>query len=276
MEKLVELVKYILLGILQGICEVLPISSSGHLIIVSTILGIKEDNLAFEVFLHLASLLAILFFLRKRIKQLIVGCFRYLFKKEKQYQYEFQYMLKLVIATIPLVLFTLVMKKLGYQTNRLLIVGICLIINAIMLFLTNKKTAKKGKQDISFRNALVIGAFQMFGLFPGISRSGSCLSGCFQQNIDKEKAKEFAFMLFIPSAFGAMVLEMDNLKMLFALPSADVACYCISFFLAMITTYISFQFLSKIIRDNKLSYFSLYCILMGILVIIYSAFHDWI
>lgn len=275
MEKLVELLKYILLGILQGICEVLPISSSGHLIIVSTILGIKEDNLTFEVFLHLASLIAILFFLRKRIKQLIVGCFQYLFKKDKQYQHEFYYLLKLMIATIPLVLFTLLMKKLGYQTSSLLVVGICLIINATMLFLS-KRNNRGNKQEISFKDALVIGAFQMMGLFPGISRSGSCLCGCFKQKIDKEQAKEFAFMMFIPSALGAMILEIDNLKNLFTLPSASLACYFIAFFLAMITTYISFQFLSKIIRDNKLSYFSLYCILMGMIVIIYSAFHDWI
>lgn len=274
MEKLVELLKYILLGILQGICEILPISSSGHLIIVSTILGVKEDNLTFEVFLHLASLIAILFFLKKRIKQMMVGCFCYLFKKDKQYQNEFYYFIKLMIATIPLVLFTLVMKQLGYQTSNLLIVGICLIVNATMLFLSNKNALKSNRQDVSFKDALVIGAFQMLGLFPGISRSGSCLCGCFKQKIDREKAKEFAFMMFIPSAIGAMILEMDNLKNLFTLPSTDLACYFIAFFLAMITTYISFQFLSKIIRDNKLNYFSLYCILMGMIVIIYSVFHD--
>ncbi len=276
MEKLVGLLKYILLGILQGICEILPISSSGHLIIVSTILGVKEDNLTFEVFLHLASLLAILFFLRKKIKQMIVGCFLYLFKKDRDYQNEFYYFLKLIIATIPLVLFTLIMKKLGYQTSRLLIVGICLIVNAMLLFFSKKNALKSFKQEVSFKDAVVIGAFQMIGLFPGISRSGSCLCGCFKQKIDKEKAQEFAFMMFIPSAIGAVVLEMDNLKQLFSLPSIDLACYFIAFFLAMITTYISFQFLSKIIRDNKLSYFSLYCILVGMIVIIYSAFHDWI
>lgn len=276
MEKLVKLLKYIVLGILQGICEVLPISSSGHLIIVSTILGVKEDNLAFEVFLHLASLVAILFFLRKRIKQMIVGCFFYLFKKDKQYQNEFYYFIKLIIATIPLVLFTLVMKKLGYHTSSLLIVGICLMINAMLLLLSKKRKLKSDKKEVSFKDALIIGAFQMLGLFPGISRSGSCLCGAFQQKIDKEKAKEFAFMMFIPSAFGAMVLEMENLKNLFTLPSIDLAGYFIAFFLAMITTYISFQFLSKIIRENKLAYFSLYCILVGMIVIIYSAFHGWI
>lgn len=275
MNQLVELLKYILLGILQGICEVLPISSSGHLIIVSTILNIREDNLTFEVFLHLASLIAILFFLRKRIIQLVKGCFRYLFKKDKNYLNEFNYFIKLVIATIPIVLFTLILKKIGYTTSKTFVVGICLIINALMLlFLT--KHSKNNKKEITFKDALIIGLFQMFGVFPGISRSGSCLSGCFKQNIDKETAKEFSFMMFIPTVLGAFILELGNLKDILYLPQTSIACYFIAFFLAMITTYICFQFLSKIIQKNKLSYFSFYCIFIGIIVIIYSALHGWI
>lgn len=275
MERLVELLKYILLGILQGICEVLPISSSGHLIIVSTILNIKEDDLAFEVFLHLASLLAIVFFLRKRIVQLMKGCFKYLFQKDKNYVHEWKYMIQLTIATIPIVLFTLILKRLGYTTSKTFVVGICLIINAMMLFLLTRRS-RNSKKEITMKDALVIGVFQMFGVFPGISRSGSCLSGCFKQNIAKEEAKEFSFMMFIPTVLGAFILELGNLKEIFSLPQTSLACYFIAFFLAMMTTYICFQFLSKIIQKNKLSYFSFYCIFIGVIVIIYSALHGWI
>lgn len=275
MERLVELLKYILLGILQGICEVLPISSSGHLIIVSTIFHIKEDNLAFEVFLHLASLIAIMFFLRKRIVQLVKGCFKYLFKKDKNYVNELNYFIQLVIATIPIVLFTLLLKIFGYTSSKIFVVGICLIINALMLlFLT--RHSNNNQKKITIKDALIIGVFQMFGVFPGISRSGSCLSGCYKQNIAKEEAREFSFMMFIPTVLGAFILEMGNLKDIFDLPQTSLACYFIAFFLAMITTYICFQFLSKIIQKNKLSYFSFYCIFIGVIVIIYSALHGWI
>lgn len=273
MEKLVELLKYILLGILQGVCEVLPISSSGHLIIVSSIFGIKENNLTYEVFLHLASLLAILFFLRKRIYRLIKGCFLYLFKKDKNYQSEFSYLIKLIIATIPLVIFTIIMKILGFQTSSLKMVGICLIINAMMLFFLTRNTTKFQKYEISLKDAFVIGLFQMAGLFPGISRSGSAFSGCFKQKIRKEEALEFSFMMFIPASIGAVVLEWNNLYHLIHLSTTTLVSYLISFLFAMMTTYISFQFLSKVIRGNKLSHFSFYCIFVGILVVIYSSFN---
>ncbi len=272
MTKLVELLKYILLGILQGITEVLPISSSGHLIIVSSLFGIKEESITFEVFLHLASLIAILFFLRKKIKQLVVGCYLYLFKKDKNSKNEFLYLIKIIVATIPLVIFTIIVKMLGYKTSNVLMVGICLIINAILLFVLTRDSLKNSKKNITIKDALIIGAFQMIGLFPGISRSGSALCGCFNRKISKEEATEFAFMMFIPSSIGALVLEFNNLKGIISLPPSILSCYLIAFFLAMITTYISFQFLSKVIRNNKLSIFSIYCILIGIIAIFYSLF----
>ena len=107
---MIEFIKYILLGLLQGIAEVLPISSSGHLAIAGAIFSLQDDNLAFEVFLHLASLIAVLAFLIKPIIKLVKGCFLYVFKKNKDYAFEFKYLLFLIISTIPIVVFTIIMK----------------------------------------------------------------------------------------------------------------------------------------------------------------------
>lgn len=273
---MIEFLKYLLLGFLQGVAEVLPISSSGHLAIASSVLGLGDDNLAFEVFLHMASLIAVIAFLFKPICKLIKGTFLYIFKKDKTYEDDFKYLIKLIISTIPIVIFTVVIKLLGYDTSPIFVVGICLIINAIMIFVTSSIKYNSTSNKISFKDAIWIGLFQCAGIFPGISRSGSSLCGAFVRKVDKEEAANYAFMLFIPAVIGAFVLELSNISAIFTLNSSSIACYLAAFLVSMVTTYFAFKILLSIIRKGKLSYFSIYCIIAGIVAIIYSACNGWI
>lgn len=263
---MIELLKYLLIGFVQGISEVLPISSSGHLIIVQHILNIGNEGLGFEIFLHLASLLAVLIFLRKRIVTLVKGFFLFIFKREEQYKKDFMYCLFLVISTIPAAIVGIFIKDL-LEIKSLLMVGILLSVNATMLLILTRLSGSKKVSEMKWHNALTIGLFQCAGIFPGISRSGSCLSGAFANKLSKEEAADYAFLLFIPAVLGAVVLDISSIGSLLA--SSEVYYYLAAFVVTFITTYFAFTFLLKIIKKGKLSYFSYYCYAVSLGVIIY-------
>lgn len=267
---------YLLLGLIQGIAEVLPISSSGHLVLIGNLLGVEEQNLTFEVFLHLASLLAIVIYLRKPIIQLIKGTWNYVFHREPTGKKAFQTLLMMVISTLPIVLFTILIRNIGYTYSPLFVIGICFIGNALMIFFLSRKKVLHPRTELNVKDAGIIGVFQCIGVFPGISRSGSCLSGAFSRKLDKEVAADYAFLLFIPAALGAFVLEIPEMGALLKLDSASLACYLASFCVAFVATYLSFSLLKKMIVKEKFYYFAYYCLILGILTIIYSCWKGWI
>lgn len=267
---MIEVLKYIFLGLVQGLAEVLPISSSAHLIIVQEILGLSDDNLTFEIFLHLASLIAVMVFLWKKFWKLIKGFCLYLFKKQKEYKKEFNYCWFIVISTIPTVVFSLLLGDLIDKASATLwVVGGLLIINACLLFILTRVKGFKKEEDLTWKDALVIGCFQCGGIFPGISRSGSCLCGAFSRKIDKETAADYAFIMFIPAVIGATVLELFNIGDM-VIVSSQIPLYLISFIVSGVTTYFAFKILLTIIRKGKLQYFSFYCLLVGIATLIYG------
>ncbi len=267
---MIEVLKYIVLGLVQGIAEVLPISSSAHLIIVENLFKIQDDSLAFEIFLHLASLFAILFFLRKKLWKLIKGFFIYLFKREEEYKLEFKYGWMIVLSTIPVVIFTLLFKDIiDKVSSTLWAVGILLMINGILLWFLSRIQGTRVKENLTYVDALVIGCSQCLGIFPGISRSGSCLCGAFTRKIEKETAADYAFILFIPAVLGATVLELTHISEL-SVTSNMLPLYGISFIIAMITTYFSFVILLKVIKKGKLSWFGYYCLAVGLFAMIYG------
>lgn len=261
------IVKYIFLGLLQGITEVLPISSSGHHQIASKILNISDDSITLSVMLHLASLFAVVVFLRKELKEIIIGFFKY-FRNKNEYKIQFRLVLYLFLSTFILVIFTLIIKVLGYESSPLWVVGICLLINASMLIIFGKLNGKRKLESINIKDAIVIGLFQCIGSFPGISRSGACLCGCNIQKIDKDACKKYSFLLFIPAILGGLVLELNNLKGMIS--NQNYYLYLISFIVSGITTYLAFDVLNKIIKKGKLTNFSIYCIILGVGVILYS------
>lgn len=269
---MIEFLKYLLLGLIQGIAEVLPISSSAHLIIAQNILNVSDNSLTFEVFLHLASLIAVMIYLWPKFWRLLKGFCLYVFKKQKEYKLEFKYCLFIVVSTIPTVIMALVLgdfvDKVG---STLWAVGMLLCINAIMLLILPRIEGNRKEEDLNIVDAIVIGCFQCAGVFPGISRSGSCLCGAFSCKIEKETATDYAFVMFIPAVVGATVLQVYKLIKAGELAFSNVwFLYIDAFLVAGVTTYFAFKFLLMIIRKGKISWFSLYCAIIGVSVIIYD------
>jgi len=239
------MVNEILLAIIQAITEFLPISSSGHLALISNL--ISEPNLFLIAILHLASLLAVLIFTRKEIYNLITF--------NKKYRKLWIY---LIIATIPAVIIGLLFKDLIEQTlSSFLFIGLALIFTGFILLLTSIKT-KKSK--LNYKNALIIGLFQMLALFPGVSRSGMTISSALFAGIEKEKAVRFSFLLFIPLAIGAVIMESGGAYFNLNLLIAFILCFVLSLLFLNLLVYI--------IKINKFWIFSIYCFVVGIISLV--------
>lgn len=267
MDRLIEILKYLFLGAIQGITEVLPISSSGHLIILGEVFHIKQDNnLTFEILLHFGSLIAIIYFYRKTLKDLIKNFFLYLFNKRQDAitKTDFNYVLLLALATIPIGI-------VGYFFNdfitkyftSLLTVGFALIVTAIILYIISKMPkGNKEKEDVTWKDALFVGIIQACAIIPGISRSGSTVSASLTRKFNLDNALRFSFLLFIPASLGAMLLDIIKL-IKNPLAANLIIPYFIAFLTAIIFTYISLNIFINVIKKGKLSYFSIYCLIVG-------------
>jgi len=247
------MINEIILAIIQAITEFLPISSSGHLTLISRL--ISKPDLFFFTLLHLASLLAVLIFLRKEIYELIF----HPNKNKKIWLYW-------IIATIPAALFGYLFSDAVEKAfSSYLLLGICFIFTGIILHLT--KYANINKHSINLKNSILIGLAQILALFPGVSRSGMTISSGLFLGIEKERATRFSFLLFIPISLGAFVLEFVKIPD----PTSYLnLAYILSFVLCSIFSLFSLQVLSLIIKKEKFWIFSFYCWLIGIICLIMS------
>ena len=275
---IIKILQYVFLGILQGFTEPIPISSSGHLLIAKKLFNFKMlSDMNFEIVVNFGSFLAIVFLYRKEIIKIISHFFGYLKTKKNEYKENYKYAWLIVIGTIPAGLFGIIFKdKIDLLSNNVKLVGIALLITALALFLIKDFKGKKDKKDLSVMDAITVGLFQVVALFPGISRSGSCISGAMVRKIEKEEAANYAFMLFVPAVIGAFVLELGNNSLIFTLNSKMISCYLASFLVSMVATFYAFKILLNFIIKGKLFYFSIYCLVIGIITFVYSSMNGWI
>lgn len=257
---MLEIIKYIILGIIQGITEIFPVSSSGHLTLFSHLFNIDLSNLTiFLMITNTGSFLALLLFFRKDIKDLIIGTFKFLFKKEENYKPDFEYVVKLIIAVIPIGIFGLLFKDM--LPEDLLSVGFALIVTSILLFYVYIVRDIEWKKDISWKNALIIGSFQMFAIFPGISRSGITMSGGLIQKIELKKVLKFSFLSYIMVSVPVMILGFY--EALNASESIHVVGYSLAFVMSFVFSLISVRILYKYVKVKNLIYFAIYCLIVG-------------
>lgn len=271
------LIQYILLGIMQGITEPIPVSSSGHVLILKTILEkFNQDvNIDFSVLAtitNLGSLIAIIIIFRKDIIELVKAFFTYIFKKEKRksLQEDYNYCWKIVLATIPAGIFGLIATKfdlLDKLEENVKFIGLTLLVTSIFLFLIKDFKGRKKEREIGFKDALIIGLYQMVAIIPGISRSGATIVGGMYQGLKRETAFNFSFILYIPISIATSILGIKDLLEISA-TSTTWILYTISAILAGIFTYICTKWFAKIVKEGKLLYFSIYCLVVGLLVII--------
>ncbi len=265
--KIIELLKYIFLSIIQGVGEILPISSSGHLLLFRKILNIEMEGFAVELVLHLASLLALFIYYRKIIKELFIGFFKYLFLKDKVYRREFRFVIGMIISLFPTCLVGYFFNDyLDYFLKYSLIVGVFLILNGLNLWLIRNKDGKKCVEELSLFSFIKIGLGQCLGLVPGFSRSGSALSMCYREKLSKEDSEKFTFLMLFPLVIGSLILNIGD----FSFDSNMTILLFISFIITFMFTFFSLGLLSKVVGKGKLYYFSYYCIIIGMLVIVFN------
>ena len=272
---MIELLKFILLAVIQGISEVLPISSSGHLQIVQEMLGMDTSSLTVSIFLHLGSLVAMIVFYRKLVFSIIGNSIKYVFKSSERNDTNKNYLkllFMIVIACIPAGLIGLLFKnKIESIFANTIFIGINLIITGCLLFLQKYIKGKKTLDRMNWLDAIIIGLFQTIGILPGISRSGITTIGGKVSKLQDEDAINFAFLLFIPVTLGTGLLEVvDIIKGDLVLSSNDILLYIVAIIISGLVTYIALSLLLKIIKKGKLHYFAYYCFVVGLAVIIWQ------
>jgi|SRR3989344_1348408 len=248
-----RIIEAIILGIVQGITEWLPISSSGHLVLLQNLFKI-EQPVVFDLILHLGSLLVVLIVFREDIKKLVIGVFR----KEKEY---INLLFKIIIATIPIALVGFLLKDFIEKIfNDLRVVGFSFLFTSILLFLS--KYPKVKNKELNYKNSFIIGLVQVLALLPGLSRSGSTISAGLMQGVKNEDVARFSFLLFIPAILGATILEIKNVNLI-----NDVIPLVIGVLTVVIVGFISLKLLLYIVKNSKIYFFSYYCLIIGLITL---------
>lgn len=270
----IELVKYLFLGFIQGFTEPIPVSSSGHLLIFQKLIGGKNFNVDYGLLATLTnfgSLVAIIILFRKDIVNLFKGFFGYLTTKKEEYKDNYRYAWMVVIATIPAGIMGIVVTKLELfdkLEENVKFVGVTLLITALFLYLIRNLKGKKNPNQITFKNALVVGLFQVIALIPGISRSGATIVGGMTQKFKRETAFNFSFILYIPISIATTLLGISDL--IKSDLSIELWIYYISAtIMAGIFTFFATKWFRNIVKNGKLIYFVIYCLIVGILTIIF-------
>lgn len=262
-------IKYLILGLVQGITEPIPISSSGHLIIVRQLFGVEAEGLSFEIFVNIASLLAIMVVYRNDIYRLVTRGSAYLFQKEPAYQHDFRFLMYLVIATIPVgVIGLLFGDPIQNALNGTNVVGITLLITALALFLIRNLQGHKAEGSLTTKDAIIVGLAQAVAVTPGISRSGSTIVASMLLGMKQETALRFAFLLYIPVSIGTGLLELPAMAQDPAVRQLLVP-HLLAFIASFIATYFSLRWFMNVMARGNLMYFVYYCLVVGILVILF-------
>ncbi|MCK5731695.1 MAG: undecaprenyl-diphosphate phosphatase [Tenericutes bacterium] len=275
---ILEAVKYLVLGIIQGITEVIPISSSGHVEFAQTFFNLqKDEGLLFLILVNTGSLLTFTLIYFKRIIALIKDFFMYIFKKESREETRDNYILavRIVIASIPIGLAGIFLKDfidsfiLGQY--GMLFVGIGFLLSGTVLFSIREVRIKKGRTLINWKDTILIGLAQAVAIFPGVSRSGMTSSTSIKRGMGIDSALNFSFLLYIPISFAAILLDIRNIgtEGLGLINNSYIFYYILAFAGAAVATYFAYKLIFNIFKSGKLRYFSYYLFVIGFISIFY-------
>jgi undecaprenyl-diphosphatase len=258
-----EIWEAIVVGIVQGLAEFLPISSSGHIVLTQFLLGVQSEGILFEVILHVGTLLSVLVYFRKKLWALTKSLWT------KEMVDERKWIFFLALATVPAVV--LVLTPLGdlfesAYDNPVLVSGLLLVTGSLLLA---PKVIKAKSKELTWKTALVMGIGQAFAILPGISRSGSTITAGLLSGVKPEKAAEFAFLMSIPAIAGAVVKEKDA----FAELSNDLmTAYTLGALAAFLSGLFAVYLVLAAIRRGKFEYFAYYCFAAGVAGMIWFGF----
>ena len=268
------------LGVLQGIAEFLPISSSGHLAVAKELLHLRDVPMFYDIILHIATLLAIFIVYWKTIWRLITTAVRFIFRKTTEAdKSDLNFIAAVLIATFFTAVIGFALKDL-VENLPVKIISLLFIVTGILLLVCDKfaenKTAvasvavENKNTTIKLRSAVIVGIVQGSAVFPGISRSGSTISAGLLCGIRRSRIAEFSFILSIPSILGAFILDLVGSR---TVPlNVGIGELAVGFIAALLTGIISLKLLTKLLKKAKLKVFSFYLIPLGIILFCYFAF----
>ena len=249
-----NILEAIILGVIQGLTEFLPVSSSGHLELAKVILGdtsVPEESLTFTVVLHFATALSTIVIFRKEILEILKGLLQF------KWNDEFKFSLKIIISMLPAVVVGLLFEEelASFFGGKILLVGCMLLLTALLLLLADK--AKNTKKEVSFWNAVLIGISQAIAMLPGISRSGATISTSVLLGVDRTRAAKFSFLMVVPLIFGK--IGKDLLSGDISFQSSEIIPITAGFIAAFLAGLVACKWMISLVKKSKLSYFSIYC-----------------
>ena len=262
-----DYITIVILGIVQGITEFLPISSDGHLVIVAELLKLWRpqqaqglSSVAVIVALHIGTLMSILVVMRRQVLDL---CKRR------------QLIVAVVLATIPLVIIGKPLKDLFEQWEKQaifpLLAGIGLCITSVLMSLCRRyETGSRTLQEVTSRDAILIGVFQAFAPLPGVSRSGSTIFAGLTRGLSREAAAQFSFLIAIPAILGAVVLHARDMLKLTSTGGEDLSVLGVGVLVSFLVGLVALKWLLKIVAKGQLKWFAWYCLIVGVSVIIWQ------
>ncbi len=255
---------YILLGIIQGFTEPLPISSSGHVAIFSQLFGVTNEGIAFEAFINFGSTIAIIIYFWDDIERLFFGGIKYVKSGLKENTDESNYLWKIFWATIPMVIATIVMIILDINLgDDVRTVGFALFVTSMALFFVSNKEGNTSIKSMTFKVAILIGVGQAIALLPGISRSGMTMVFALALGLNRKDAFDFSFMMFIPASIGGLLYSLFEIA-----TGGDFSLlYIVSAVFAFIFTVFGLKLTRKFVMASKLHYFAIYCLIVSISII---------
>lgn len=258
-------IEALILGIIQGLTEFLPVSSSGHLEMAKFILGdtsLPEESMLMTVVLHGATALSTIFVFRKDILEILKGLFQFKWNEQTIFS------LKIVVSMIPAAFVGIVFKDEieALFGGHLLLVGSMLIVTAVLLLLADR--AKTSDKKVGYWHAIIIGISQAIAIMPGISRSGATISTSVLLGIDRSKAARFSFLMVVPLILGAMAKDLTSGEISYT--AEQLIPLIIGFIAAFFTGVLACTWMIALVKKAKLSWFAIYCFIVGSIAIIYT------
>ncbi|MAD97742.1 MAG: undecaprenyl-diphosphatase UppP [Flavobacteriaceae bacterium] len=258
-------IEAVVLGIIQGLTEFLPVSSSGHLELAKAILGdtsLPEESLTFTVVLHFATALSTIVIFRAEVLQILKGLFQF------KWNDEFIFSAKIVLSMIPAVVIGLLFEEQleSLFGGNIALVGAMLLVTALLLVLADR--AKNTDKEVSYLNAIIIGISQAIAMLPGISRSGATISTTVLLGVDRTKAARFSFLMVVPLIFGAIAKDLLSGDINFQ--SSEIVPISLGFVAAFVSGMLACKWMIALVQKSKLTYFSIYCAIVGVIAIVVS------
>lgn len=259
-----ELWEAILLGIIQGITEFLPVSSSGHLEIAHHLLGLElESNLTFTIVVHGATVLSTIVVLWRELRDLIAGALRF------RMNFEMHYILKILLSMLPIALVGLFFKEQieSLFTGNLLLVGVMLLVTALLLFLASR-AKPHAKRHPSYGTALLMGVGQSLAALPGLSRSGTTISLGLLAGASQRETAQFSFLMVLPPIIGMNILDIVSGGM--TASAISTSALVAGFISAFVTGYLACRLMLNLVRRKGFAGFAIYCAIIGLTATIYA------